>query len=217
VRDWHAWHREYDDPTSSLARRLQVVRHEVGRALSWLVAEGVDHPHVVSMCAGDGRDLLPVLAGGHPTATATLVELDVELAERARADAAALGLTGVEVRAGDAGVAASYQGAVPADLLMACGVFGNVAERDVVRTVESLPHLLAPNALVVWTRGSTGSPEPAAGSGDPSEFVRSTFLGADFCEVAHVRPDDASYRVGVARFTGTPRAYDAGLRMFTFA
>ena len=132
MRDWHAWHQEYDDPASSLSRRLEVVRHEVGRALSWLETEGVANPHVVSMCAGDGRDLLPVLAGGHPTATATLVELDPELAARAREDAETLGLRGIDVRTADAGAADSYRDAVPADLLMACGVFGNVHEGDVV-------------------------------------------------------------------------------------
>jgi hypothetical protein len=216
VRDWHAWHREYDDPASSLSRRLEVVRHEVGRALSWLETEGLAHPRVVSMCAGDGRDLLPVLAGGHPTATATLVELHPGLAERAREEAAALGLGGVEVRAADAGAAASYRDAVPADLLMACGVFGNVRAGDVARTVEVLPHLLARNALVVWTRGNMASADDQPADDDPSEQVRATFLAADFAEVAFVRPEEASYRVGVARFTGTPRAYDAGLRMFTF-
>jgi hypothetical protein len=216
VRDWHAWHQEYDDPASSLSRRLEVVRHEVGRALSWLETEGVPHPHVLSMCAGDGRDLLPVLAGGHPTATATLVELDPELADRARDEAQALGLDGIDVRTADAGVTGSYRDAVPAHLLMACGVFGNVRDGDVRRTVEALPRLLAPNALVVWTRGNKVASDGPAADDDPSEQVRATFLDAGFAEVAFVRPEDATYRVGVVRFTGTPQEYDDSRRMFAF-
>jgi hypothetical protein len=216
VRDWHVWHQQYDDPASSLSRRLEVVRHEVGRALSWLETEGVEHPRVVSLCAGDGRDLLPVLASDHRTATATLVELDPTLARRARSEAELLGLDQVEVRTADAGLTASYRGAVPADLLLACGVFGNVTDEDVARTVAALPQLLAANALVIWTRGTNVPHDPTAATGDPSEQVRATFLEAGFCEVAFVQPEDAPYRVGVARFTGTPRPWSPDLRMFTF-
>lgn len=215
MRDWHAWHEQYDDRGSGLARRLDVVRHEVGRGLSWLETEGVDHPRLVSMCAGDGRDVLPVLANGHPTVAATLVELDPELAERARADADRLGLAEVAVRNADAGLLASYRGCGPAHVMMACGVFGNVADGDVVRTIEALPHLLAPDALVVWTRGNrvTG---PSSSDDDPSERVRAAFLEHGFCEVAFVRPEDATYRVGVARLTDPPRDPVDDLRMFTF-
>ncbi|WP_310963109.1 class I SAM-dependent methyltransferase [Nocardioides terrisoli] len=216
-RDWHAWHQEYDDPVSSLSRRLEVIRHELDRALSWLETEGVDHPRLVSLCAGDGRDVLPVLAAGHPTVSATLVENDAPLADRARAEAARLGLSGVDVRTADAGVSDSVRERVPAHLLMACGVFGNVPDADVLATVQSLPHLLAGNALVIWTRGHRIDPrDPSAVDGDPSTFVRQAFLDHGFCEVAFVRPEDASYRVGVSRFTGQPAPYADGLRMFTF-
>jgi hypothetical protein len=216
VRDWHAWHEEYDDPTSSLARRLQVVRHEIGRGLSWLESEGVRHPRMISMCAGDGRDVLPVLAGGHPTVTATLVELDPVLADRARAAADRLGLAGIDVRTADAGLSSTYRDSAPANLLTACGVFGNVTDDDVLRTIDLLPHLLAPNALVVWTRGNKVPEDPTTAPGDPSEFVRTAFLERGFCEIALERPEDASFRVGVARLTDPPRPFATGLRLFTF-
>ncbi|SEH03324.1 hypothetical protein SAMN05444920_13542 [Nonomuraea solani] len=58
-RDWVAWHDHYDVPGSALERRLAVVRRWVGAALD----EGASR--VVSLCAGQGRDLLPVLAA-HP-------------------------------------------------------------------------------------------------------------------------------------------------------
>jgi hypothetical protein len=58
ARDWHAWHDEYDDPASSLSRRLVVVRRQVDAILRARPGP----TRLVSMCAGDGRDVLPVLA-----------------------------------------------------------------------------------------------------------------------------------------------------------
>jgi len=69
---------------------------------------------------------------------------------------------------------------------------------------------------VVWTRGNRVPEDPTTAPGDPSDFVRTAFLDRGFCEVAFERPDDAAFRVGVARFTGPPRAYAPDLRMFTF-
>jgi hypothetical protein len=195
VRDWHAWHEEYDDPTSSLARRLEVVRHEVGRGLTWLETEGIGHPRLISMCAGDGRDVLPVLAGGHPTVAATLVELDPVLADRARSSADRLGLTEVDVRTADAGLSTSYQGSTPADLLTACGVFGNVTDDDVRRTLAAAPLMLQRGGTLIWTRGSRADV-------DRSALVRALLLEAGWEERAYVRPDDASYRVGVHTWQG---------------
>ena len=80
------------------------------------------------MCAGQGRDLIDVL-GGHPRraeVTARLVELDPRIAAAARQRAAAAGLSLVDVVTGDAGLAGAYAGLAPADLVLACGVFGNI-------------------------------------------------------------------------------------------
>jgi len=73
----------------------------------------------VSLCAGDGRDLLGMLAGSPRRAevSARLVELDPQLAGAARTAAARTGLTGVEVLTGDAGLCDAYIEAVPANLV----------------------------------------------------------------------------------------------------
>lgn len=218
ARDWHAWHREYDDPESSLARRLTVVRGELCRALEWLDAAGVTEPRLLSLCAGDGRDVLPVLASDHHNVGATLVERDEELSSRARAEAARCGLDRVEVRTKDAGNTDSLADAGPADVLVACGVFGNVTDEDMVATVQALPTLLARDAVVVWTRGDRAHPEdPAAVPGDPAEHVRQTFLASGFEEVGFVRPDDAGHRVGVHRLVGDPLPFQPGRQLFSFA
>lgn len=212
TRDWHAWHEEYDDPASSLSRRLEVVRSSLG---ALLVA--TDAPvRLVSMCAGDGRDTLPVLAAAGADVSAVLVELDPDLAEAARASARGLGLDRVEVRTADAGTTSSYHGAVPADVLLACGVFGNIADDAVAVTVARLPSLLAAGGHVIWTRGCRVPEDPSAFDGDPSELVRGLFAAAGFEEVAFVRPDDAGFRVGVHRWPGTGAPYEPGVRMFAF-
>ena len=133
---WESWHEPYDQPDSFLARRLRVVQDQIDQALS----AGPPGPiRVVSFCAGQGRDLLGVLAR-HPRrddVQARLVELDPANAEVATASAARF--PGVDVVCGDAALTDLYVGAVPAELVLVCGVFGNVVDADIERTIAALP------------------------------------------------------------------------------
>lgn len=89
---------------------------------------------IISLCAGQGRDVIDVLAT-HPRAAeveALLVELDPALVEFARRRAAKVGLSDrVRVEQGDASSCRSYAGFVPADLVLVCGIFGNVSGEDI--------------------------------------------------------------------------------------
>jgi hypothetical protein len=207
-RDWAAWHAAYDEADSALERRLRVVRQVIG---DWLHA----HPgpvRVVSACAGEGRDLLGVLAeraaaGDDPArVTARLVELDPRNAAAARAAAAPF--PGVTVEEADAGVVGAYAGAVPAGLVLLCGIFGNVPDADVHRTVAAAPRLCAPGATVVWTRHRRAP--------DLTVQVRRWFGAAGFSEVAFTSPADGSWAVGLHRFDGEPAELQTGQRLFTF-
>ncbi len=125
--DWRAWHDAYENPDSGLAQRLVLVREQIRAALGRLPPGPVK---AVSMCAGQGHDLIGALTGHERRGdvTARLVELDehnVLLACRAAQDA---GLNGVQVVTGDASLTNSYLGAVPADLVLVCGVFGNTRQ-----------------------------------------------------------------------------------------
>src|SRR6266516_7744856 len=147
-RDWRAWHDAYDDPGSSLAQRLAVVRARIAGALD---AAPPGPLRAVSMCAGQGRDLIPVLAS-HPRGrdvTARLVELDPGLAATARRASGDAGLPGVEVVTGDASLTDAYAGLVPADLVLDCGVFGNITAGDIRRTVGYCAQLCATGGTVV--------------------------------------------------------------------
>ena len=85
MTDWREWHAAYDDPQSSLARRLTVVRHHVAHALA---SRNPKAPwRILSLCAGDARDLLPELANtDHQSIHTVLIERDVTLAQDARGD-----------------------------------------------------------------------------------------------------------------------------------
>src|SRR5712691_2900368 len=83
THDWRGWHEAYDHPGSPLARRLAVVQQCIAAALD---AAPPGPIRVVSMCAGEGRDLLGVLESHSRRADVhgCLVELDPELAATAR-------------------------------------------------------------------------------------------------------------------------------------
>ena len=166
---------------------------------------------MLSMCAGDGRDVLEVLAGRPEDTTlldVVLVELDPRLAARATALTLDTGLDRVVVRVADAGTTDSYVDATPADLVLACGIFGNVSNDDVQRTVAMLPGLCAEEALVVWTRGRGGT--------DLTPHIRGWFAEHGFAEREWHAPDDAGYSVGVHQLVGAPTPLEPGRRLFTF-
>ena len=147
TKDWLDWHADYDEPGSSLAGRLVAVQDRIREALDRTAPGPV---RVVSMCAGQGRDLLGVLAD-HPRRAdvhARLVELDPRNAELAGRAASAAGLDRVEVVVGDATVTTAYDGAVPADLVLVCGVFGHASDDDIHRIIDHLPSLCA-----AWRHG----------------------------------------------------------------
>lgn len=213
--DWRQWHEHYDDPASGLARRLAVVRDEVRRLLN---GRGGARTQVTSICAGDGRDLLPVLASMEADVDAVLVEIDPDLADRARATIAASGLARVEVRTGDAGLASRLAGVPPADVFLACGVFGNITDSDLEATIAALPAFVAPGGAVVWTRGaSLRDGELSDHPGDPADLVRELFTRHGFTEETFVRPADADFRVGVHRRSVDAAHVPPPERMFSFA
>ena len=92
-----------------------------------------------------------------------------------------LSLDRIDVRCADAGESNAYIGTVPADLVLLCGIFGNLADEDVARTIAAAPQLCSRDATVIWTR-SRSDPDPV-----PS--IRETFRKHDFTEV-HVDAQD---------------------------
>jgi hypothetical protein len=150
--DWHAWHQPYGDPESGLSKRLRAVQEQIGRALDRCPAGPIQ---AISLCAGQGHDLLGVLAAHRRAAdvTALLVEQDPRNVAATRGSIAAGGLAGrVTVAEADAARTELYRDAVPADLVLVCGVFGNISDADVERTIGFCRQLCQVGGTVIWTR-----------------------------------------------------------------
>jgi hypothetical protein len=201
-KDWIAWHRDYDDDTP-LHHRLLAVQRRIREALTSRPAGPI---RVVSACAGEGRDLFGVLVD-HPRAIdvqGRLVELDRVLATRAAGHAP----PGIEVVRADAGSTDAYVGAVPADLVLVCGVFGNISDEDVSETIAAQPTLCAVGATVIWTRHRRPP--------DLTIDVRRWFEGAGFEPLAFDAPAEFEWSVGVQRFVADPAPIEPGRRLFSF-
>lgn len=207
LRDYDRWHQHYDDLGSSLSWRLRRVQAYVRAALD----ERPDPLRILSVCAGDGRDIVEVLRDRSDAdrVSAVLVELHPGIAQRARDSAAAAGLSGVEVREQDAGRSDAYAGAVPAQIVLLVGIMGNISDDDLVRLVDVTPQLCAPGATVLWSRGLDGT--------DRNDQIRARYAAAGFTELDYATSggEDAA-ALGLVRYDGPPVALEPGQPWFTF-
>lgn len=207
VTDWGRWHDAYATPGSPLSRRLAVV---VDRLVEVLDALPPGSVRLLSLCAGEGRDVIGALtARPGRRVRAVLVESDDGLDERARAAGLDARIGTLEVRTGDAGRVGTYVDVVPVDVLLLCGVLGNVAHASVHDVVRRVPELVVSGGYVIWTRGGS---EP-----DRRAEVRRLFAGEGMTELAFDGAP-APYGVGLNR-VGEHRPSGAGAheRLFTFA
>jgi hypothetical protein len=189
-----------------MARRLQAVQAQIRAALDRSPAGRLQ---AVSLCAGQGRDLLEVLAD-HPRrheVRARLVELDPRNCAVARALAALHGLEQVEVITADASLAVHYQDVVPADLVLVCGVFGNIADEDIERTIEACTQLCTAGGTVIWTRHREAP--------DRVPAICDWFTAHGF-DLLWLSEPDAGFGVGAHRFSSEPQPLQADRRIFDF-
>jgi hypothetical protein len=164
---------------------------------------------VLAMVAGQGRDLLPVLAS-HPRRdeiSARLVELDPRNAEAARASAREAGLSGVDVVTGDAALTDHYEGAAPADLVLICGLFPHITDEDIARVVHHTTSLTKRGGSVIWTRDRR----------KPDMVPQiSAWFGQEGFEEVWVTEPGIEHAVGVHRHTREPVPLAPGVTLFTF-
>jgi hypothetical protein len=204
--DWRTWHDQYDDPDSWMTRRLRAVQTQIREALD---SSPPGPLRAISLCAGQGSDLLEVLAD-HPRRDdvhARLVELDPRNAALAEQRSREAGLRQVEVVTADASLTDHYRDLVPAELVLVCGVFGNISDEDIDRTIDSCSQLCQTGGTVIWTRHREAP--------DRVPLICERFETRGF-DLRWLSDRDAGFGVGAHRFTGKPQPLVAGTRMFTF-
>ncbi len=203
--DWSAWHDRYADPTSPTSRRLALIQDLISH---WLDETAPRFVRILSVCAGDGRDVIQVLAQRRDAqrVKAVLVEKDAENCARARADSAAL--PQVTVIEGDASQSDLFAAHVPADLVVIAGVFGNIRNRDVRTMIEALPQFCAHDGVVIWTRRRR--PEGII------EAIADWFSAAGFVPTAYQPREQTTAFIGAHRFLGQPQPLVTGRRLFEF-
>jgi hypothetical protein len=206
--DWAAWHALYDDPSSFLNVRLRHVRQHLTEA----IGSALGPLRLVSLCAGQGRDVLGVLAD-HPRRDnihAVLVESDPRNAEEARQAVARAGLRQVEVRETDAATVAGFADMLPADVLLLCGIFGNISDEDIKFTVQAASSMCRPGGTVIWTRHRRPP--------DVTPRIRAWFAESGFDEVAFdvLNTSDRLMGVGANRLRRVGAAGLPDRPLFTF-
>lgn len=206
TKDWVDWHRGYDDPDSPLSWRLRRVQERIRRTLDQAATGTI---RIASLCAGDGRDLLDVLVN-HPRTgdvQALLVEQNPDLAHQARRRAS--NLRGrIDVITGDASDTEVYTDIVPVDLLIVCGIFGNISDEDIRRTIRTLPAFCRRGATAIWTRHRR--------SPDLVPTICRWFTEAGFTDQATDTFPPHSASVTSHRYSGPPTELHPGTHLFKF-
>jgi SAM-dependent methyltransferase len=210
---WVRWHAAYENPASMLSLRLAMVQSMVGAALDEIPSTHPEPIRIVSLCAGQGRDVIDVVAThprGHEV-SALLVELDPALVAfaRDRAAGAGEGVSGrIRIVEGDASQSHWYAENVPADIVLVCGVFGNISASDITNTIQAMPGFLAPRGHVVWTRHRRPP--------DLTPAIRADFAAAGFTELAFEAPENSVTTVGHHRLDGATAPFDPDRQLFSF-
>ena len=208
--DWIEWHRGYER-WPPLQARLEAVRAQLASALSACPA---GHIQIISLCAGDGRDLIGALAH-HPRredVSATLVETDAELITRGEAAVSHFNLSSyVRCLRADATLADTYRAIAPAQIVLAVGVFGNVRAADEGQLVQSLQRLCRPGGSVIWTRSVVKQDGERA-----AERIRQRLKEAGFHEHTLTRTTPHGFAIGTHTYRGEMQRLVPGTKLFEF-
>lgn len=206
MRDWIKWHQGYDHPDSLLSQRLVVVSQMIREALDIAPPGEI---RVLSLCAGDGRDLV-LATFDHPRVadiSGLLVELNPQLAQQAATNVIKVNAN-LRVKNADAGDTGEFRNALPIDLLLLCGIFGNITNEDIQRTITAVPAICRSGATVIWTRHRR---EP-----DITPKIRGWFDAAGCNPTKFVSPGIDSFAIGCERRMTTTDETQLPERLFAF-
>jgi hypothetical protein len=209
MSDWVKWHRSYDT-SSSMKARLELVQSQISSCLIEVLPGPI---RVISICAGDGRDIIGTLKNHSRRGDVhvRLIELNAELVEAGRRAAQFNGLVDqIEFFHGDATKSKAYRGSIPAEMVLACGVFGNVRTKHFPHLIGTLCSLCHSGSFLIWTRVLSRD------GFQKVEKVRELLQRAAFEEVFCDFSDVANHFIGSHRYIGIPQPLHKRKKLFQF-
>jgi hypothetical protein len=190
-------------------QRLQAVQEHLR---SNLIEAPAGPLRLISLCAGDGRDVIGEVRTHERRndVSAWLVELDGQSVAAGVREASIASLQDrVRFINADATDFATYQGMAPADIVLACGVWGHVPADERGRLAEALAGLCKPRGTVTWTRGVS------AGLVRLNE-IELLFIGPKWHCVQTTITADKKWAVATYRYEGPSVALPCVGRIFNF-
>lgn len=208
--DWTDWHKLYD-AGMQLDARLSIVRKQIRVALENCTVGPIQ---IVSVCAGDGRDVMGALVD-HPRredVTAWFLDTDEASLSRGRAEAAQTGLGDrMKFLCADAAQASSYRGIVPADLVIVSGMLGHLSAASLPVLLENLRMLCRAGGGVIWNRHLVLNH-----GAEKAAFIRRKLQELPFAEVQYEETGEAGFAVGLCRNVGESLPLDEAKVLFDF-
>ncbi len=208
--DWNQWHADYET-SPALQARLKSVCRQIAAALDERPAGPIK---IISICAGDGRDLCLALRE-HPRqrdVTATLIDNDPNSLARGREMAKEFcpnaQLHFIEA---DASLAKTYAETGHADLVLMSGFLGHLRHEDALGLIASLPMLCKTGSWIIWNRHlklHDGTEQVAR--------IRGAFRKHEFAEAHFETTAEDGFAIGRTCFLGQSTPLDSTRKIFEF-
>jgi Putative methyltransferase len=205
---WSGWpERAYGQ--ERYQQRLFVVKEHLAECLN-IAPHG--QVRITSLCAGDGRDVIGVLASHQRRndVAACLVELNRQSVAVGLRLTKSAGLEKiVDFRNEDATVYTTYKNSPRSDIVLVCGVWAHVPVHERGQLVDAIACLCKPGGTVIWTRGvSKGMTR--------LHEIESLFTGAYWNKVRISLTPNKNWAVASYRYSGPPKELSRCERIFHF-
>jgi ubiquinone/menaquinone biosynthesis C-methylase UbiE len=207
--NWSGWPElAYQRP--NYRERLRVVQEQLAECLD-------QAPHnplrLLSICAGDGRDVIGVLQSHRrrEDVEAYLVELNGQSVSEGVKNVRGSGLENVvKFIHADATEYSTYKNLAPCDIVLICGVWGHVTANERANLIHALALFCKPSGKVIWTRKISKGEHML-------KVVQSQFDEASWTLVRQSSTSDNKWAVCTYRYHGPALEVPANGRIFSFA
>jgi len=148
---WTEWHEEaYNDINSLPYQRTEIVKDLINKYLSEIDKNIV----VISIGAGQSRDILPVLIGrkDNDRITTYLIDTDIECLNYAKNYAKDNNIINVHIVDMDGSLVKNYKDIPKADLIIFCGMMTQKNTDEVKNLANNIKLICNEDAQIIWSR-----------------------------------------------------------------